>query len=1226
MLNRLSGKLSRYLLISLSLLLILTLLGAAYSWYINNDSLRTRIFTNRFHDKEILSEEVLELMASDSVVLGSDCYPDLNLDKYSREGIYFYCILGDSLEYWSANYVPLDIPLIKGTFNNSTVFLKNGYYFLKKTQRDERLLVSLIGIYHEYKYKNDYLKESFFDELPLTVNVSFNTSSGNHTINSINGNVVGSLEFDPQNEIQGWPLFILFAVFLAFILLLEKTLYHAYERFNLLKSRIPLLFILFLIDVLIIRAVIYFLEVPKFLFTSSIFDPYGFSSSLVNPSIGDAIINSFMLLMVSYLFYSKFPETFNFKRLSHKVFAAIVSISIVFVLFRMLISFVHNLVLNSSFSFNLQTIYSLDIQSLLGIILISTSTLSFVFGSLKILRIVNGFFNLKQYFIIVLPVVLLLTVSEVLIYSQTYTVYLLLSAYIISSPVIFRSDRNTLNFSSILYLLFLFSFLLNLILNSDNSIKEKQYRTLLMSELSTERDPWLEFEFSSLSSTITSDTTLISLLREGPENKFYSIQPENYLTDKYFKPFQDKYNIQVTFCRNDEVLEIQPEGFIINCFDYFDTLVSGIGEKTLTDNLFFLKDESESHNYLAIIPIEDTTTAEVNIYVELYSRIIPEEGLGYPDLLLDKESNFISDLTDYSYARYRNGILSYKFGDFPFSIELSELYDGPEEEIFFDFNYYNHLLKKIGPDDHLIISKQHPDLLKRTAPFSYLFIVFVSYLLIFIIFTLSPGGFKNLRFHFRDRLQFAVIVIILVSFVIIGIVSRIYIVKLNEDKNSEVLKEKTLSVLIELEHKLAGFNDISEPGDPYLEELLYKFSLVFFSDINLYDTNGYLVVSSRPEIFEAGLISNKINPLAFSKMKQEGVLEFIHNENIGKQEYLSSYMPFRNNNDDVIAFLNLPYFSKQQDLQREISNFLIAYINIYILTIIFTIITTLVVSEYVTRPLEFIRNKMRNISLGDPDAKIIWKHEDEIGSLVNEYNRMIDVIAESAEKLARSERETAWREMAQQVAHEIKNPLTPMKLNVQHLKKAWDEKVPGWQERLERFTKNMIEQIDSLSEIASAFSDFAKMPGSNISKIDLHELAKQAIELYGEMHDLTITFKAEGGPPFMIKADKKEILRVFNNLIRNSLQAISGRERGRVDIRLFSEEGYHVIEISDNGVGITEEQAEKIFRPSFTTKSGGMGLGLAIVHNIVVNSGGEITFNSVPGKGTSFYVKLPVLD
>ena len=1214
-----------YLFASTVLLILLILGSIIYSWYLDNDSLKARKFTSLFHEREVLAESLLTEMKEKSQGEKYRCITDENLQSYTEQGIFFYCLANDSLEYWSSNYVPIDVETIYKAENNSTVFLENGFYFIKKEQAGVRITFSLIGIYHTYRYQNEYLQRTFFNEFPYIENVEFINDSGEHNITSLDGNLVGSLVFEDARQAGGWPLFLIFILFIAFILILEKSIFHAYESFNFLRKRKVLLYFFFLVDLVILRLLIYLIEIPGILFNSSLFDPYGFSSSLLNPSIGDAIINVFMILMASYLFFKKFPEKYNINKAVYKNICAVVSFLVIFILFRTLISFVHSLVLNSSFSFNLQAIYSLDSQSLLGIILISTATLSFVFASLKLLSIIRRLYASKSAFLLsVLFISIPFSLIEIFVFGELFSPYILLLIYFISYIYFDPPGRTTPSFGSAVYLILLFAFMMNLVLNRDNSIKEKQYRSLILSELSAERDPWLEFEFTSITESLPSDKKLQEIIEDQQSERSPDISPEEYIMAEYLDQFEKKYRLQVTLCNNNEVLEIQPQDYIINCFRYFDTLIETIGEKTLCDGLFFLKDETESHNYLGIInlPLEGET--ETNIFIELYSRLIPEEGLGYPDLLLDKQSGFITDLADYSYARYRNGNLSYKFGDYPYNLDLSAFYDGEQEETFFELNDYSHLIKKIDEGNYLVVSRQKPDLLQNTAPFSFLFLVFVIYVLLFTIFSLIPGKFRNIRFNFRDRLQFAVIIVILLSFVIIGIVSRTYIVKLNEQKNNEVLQEKTLSVLIEIEHKLGSYNNIYDPGTDYIADLLYKFSLVFFSDINLYDTNGYLVVSSRPEIFEAGLISRKINRLAYNKLQRDGLLEFIHTEHIGKQKYLSSYMPFRNNNDEVIAYLNLPYFAKQKDLQKEISSFLIAYVNIYILTVIFAIITTLIVAKYVTRPLEFIRNKMRTIKLGDPDAKITWKHEDEIGSLVSEYNRMLDVIAESAEKLARSERETAWREMAQQVAHEIKNPLTPMKLNVQYLKKSWDEKTPGWEEKFEKFTSNMIEQIDSLSEIASAFSDFAKMPGSTPGKVDLYSIANQAIDLYEDTPGLTISFRHEGNPPFNVKADRKQILRMFNNLIRNSIQAVANIKDGRVDVKLFTEEGHHVVEISDNGVGITEDQAQKIFRPNFTTKTGGMGLGLAIVYNIVKNSGGEITFSSKPGAGTSFFVRLPV--
>jgi nitrogen fixation/metabolism regulation signal transduction histidine kinase len=238
---------------------------------------------------------------------------------------------------------------------------------------------------------------------------------------------------------------------------------------------------------------------------------------------------------------------------------------------------------------------------------------------------------------------------------------------------------------------------------------------------------------------------------------------------------------------------------------------------------------------------------------------------------------------------------------------------------------------------------------------------------------------------------------------------------------------------------------------------------------------------------------------------------------------------------------------------------------------------------------------------------------------------MIDQLEESAELLARSERESAWREMAKQVAHEIKNPLTPMKLSVQYLKRAWDDKADDWDNRLDRFTNTLIEQIDSLSTIASAFSDFAKMPKSEYSDVDIAHSVKSAVDIFEDTsHNVSINLDHYPENYFIVKTDAKQIVRVYNNLLKNAIQAIPDDRMGVIDIKIYQENNNVITTIKDNGKGIPTEMWEQIFTPNFTTKSSGMGLGLAIVKNIVVNSGGEIYFSTELNIGTTFYVKFPL--
>ena len=482
----------------------------------------------------------------------------------------------------------------------------------------------------------------------------------------------------------------------------------------------------------------------------------------------------------------------------------------------------------------------------------------------------------------------------------------------------------------------------------------------------------------------------------------------------------------------------------------------------------------------------------------------------------------------------------------------------------------------------------------------------------------------KVSFTFRNRLQFSIISIIFVSFLVIGTTTLLYLIKLNDDKNHDILSEKAHSVLIELEHKLANEESLSKEMEEYLSSLLTKFSLVFFSDINLYDLNGTLIATSRAKIFDEGLISEKIDPHAFNKLTVDEKILFIQSEKIGNYEYLSAYVPFRNSENKLIAYLNLPYFARQNELLKEISTFLIAFFNIYVLLFAIAIFVTILISRYITKPLQLIKGKISRVKLGKSNEKIEWKRKDEIGALISEYNRMIDEMEKSAELLAKSEREVAWREMAKQVAHEIKNPLTPMKLSAQYLQKAWDDKAPDWDKRLKNFTQTITEQIETLSTIASEFSDFAKMPVTKNEKIELIKILQNSIDIFKDYKKYNIELKYSGSKNYYVLGDKNQMLRVFNNLIKNSIQAMSHKDSGNIDIEISSSEKEHIIKITDDGHGITEEQAGSIFSPSFTTRSSGTGLGLSIVKSIITEAGGEISFSSEEGKGTTFEIRLPV--
>jgi nitrogen fixation/metabolism regulation signal transduction histidine kinase len=425
------------------------------------------------------------------------------------------------------------------------------------------------------------------------------------------------------------------------------------------------------------------------------------------------------------------------------------------------------------------------------------------------------------------------------------------------------------------------------------------------------------------------------------------------------------------------------------------------------------------------------------------------------------------------------------------------------------------------------------------------------------------------------------------------------------------------SIFIELTDKLEFEQDLqswNSDDDLNLELLLQRLSNVFYTDINLYDEQGWLLASSRPEIFDLGLIGRHLNAVAFIEMITNQRSEFIHNETIGKLNYLSAYIPFVNSENKLLAYLNLPYFTRQDELTMEIANLVVTIINILVLLTVLSLTFAVIISNKITQPLRLIQQHISRFSLNQHNEKIRYKGKDEIGSLIHEYNLMIDQLTESAERLARSEREMAWREMAKQIAHEIKNPLTPMRLILQHLQRSWKED-PEVREQ----------QQEKLSKIAGEFSNFAKMPLARNEKMDLTSVVKDVARLFGKTENIKITVKVNTTEKLYIWADKEQISRVFINLIKNAIQSIPEGKNGIVEILIDKTESKAIVKVKDNGKGISEEIRDKLFQPNFTTKTSGMGMGLAIAKNIITTGGGEIFYETELNKGSIFVVELPLL-
>ena len=338
---------------------------------------------------------------------------------------------------------------------------------------------------------------------------------------------------------------------------------------------------------------------------------------------------------------------------------------------------------------------------------------------------------------------------------------------------------------------------------------------------------------------------------------------------------------------------------------------------------------------------------------------------------------------------------------------------------------------------------------------------------------------------------------------------------------------------------------------------------------------------------------------------------------------MSSYSIITDQKFKPLAILHLHYLENDDFLNKELKEFLERLSYAYVIMLFIAIVLAYFLSKYITKSLKTISDKMNETRLEKRNKKIdIDKTSEEIATLVQSYNSMIDELEESAVKLATSEREQAWREMAKQVAHEIKNPLTPMRLSVQSFQRKFNPEDPEINQKVDEFSMTLIQQIDTMSSIASAFSNFAKMPAQQNETLNVVNIVKLALDIFNEDY---IIFKASE-EEIIAKFDRTQLIRVVTNLVKNGIQAIpDGTIRNpEITVAVARNDNYVNIVVSDNGKGISEENKPKVFEPKFTTKSSGMGLGLAMVKNIVETYNGNITFTSQEGLGTVFTVSFPL--
>ena len=1184
----------------------------------------TRIFQNKLEHKASHTQKLINQIADslEKKDLTRKNFFEHFSHLFNNNEFVIFVYKNNKLQYWSDNTLPYEN--FDKTNSSEIIKLGNGWYRKEETCQGECEIYGLALIKKEYAYENRFIKSHFQEDFNLPGNLAIvkdqnkgvpvSDSDGNYLFSLANNDI--NANKDSFHKLPG----ILYLLSLLFLLIF------IYKRISSLARKKYFYLWLFVLTFLIVclRYLMISFQIPVALYTLNIFDPTYYASSYFIPSLGDLILHLSFAGVIAYSANIYLKET-SFRETLPKairiLYGLIFLISNIFI-FLVAHNIFQSIIYNSSFSLTLYNFLDFTIYSLLGILAIFLILFFYLMiVDLTMLNIQRLFPGEKALWMTMGG----LAIAAIYISTLNYDIHFFSTIFfLLSNALIFYIKKKSLHYRYVHYVLIvlLSTIFATYFIDYHSNEKETQKRKVLVANLENERDRVGEYLLRRIEKEITKDTTIKDFVEEENKKRL-----EKYITANYFGGFFRKYDTQASICYSEEdVIQI----YDVSIANYrkcqkFRKLLQKDGVALNRSQFYFLDNKDNQISYLGAINLSKDTSKTRTLFILLESK--PQRTLlGYPELLLDEEITKKGPLSEYAYAKYRNKKLIRNSGDYEYPLKLLDVFDTKEEETFINYKNYNHLIHNTNQGTTIIISKQRIDILDIIAQLSYIFVFF--YLLFLILFFANnyPSNIKKFNYNFKNKVKLSMILLLIVSLISVGSATVYYAIDQFRIKQKETISEKLQSIIVDFKNELNTEAPLNEDYSNYLSSLLRKYSNIFYVDINLYGLDGNLLASSREQVFERNLLGKKMNPKVYQQLAYYNQPRYIHNEKIGELEYHSAYVPIYNDNNQPIAYLNLPYFTKQKALKKEIYTLVMVLVNIYVFLIILGTVTAVIVSNNITKPLRLIQNRLRQIGLNKRNEKIHYESHDEVGELISEYNRMVDELDDKALQLAQTERESAWREMAKQIAHEIKNPLTPMKLKVQYLKRAWDDEVSNFNERLQQFTKSMISQIDTLSGIATEFSNFAKMPKAKKEPVDIEQEIQGSISLFEDTHDVVLEYESKIPELCQVSADKDQLSRVFNNLIKNAIQSIPSNKKGEIKLSTNCDNSSVYISIEDNGVGIPMEIRDKLFNPNFTTKSTGIGMGLAISKRIIEDFNGKIWYETELNKGTKFHIKIPRIN
>ena len=751
--------------------------------------------------------------------------------------------------------------------------------------------------------------------------------------------------------------------------------------------------------------------------------------------------------------------------------------------------------------------------------------------------------------------------------------------------------------------------------------KEQRRVQVWANMLAVERDLGLEIQLRSVENSIAADQLISALACLDNSGGMILSRIKEY----YLPRIKQEYSMSISVIRDTDkeaerkFNDILNRGTGISSGSHF-LFVTDANGRSKYAGVFMYYTAGKGVSRL-LLEIEPNTNREDRGYYSLLGRFSNSQGVNIPAL--------------YSYAKYKDNKLTLFTGNYPYPTVFdnmgSEENDGREWSVARQ-KEYTHFLNRVSDNEVIIISRPQRNFLVYFTSFSYLFLILTGILLIFSRSRKKEMFRSN---YFRTRINTILFTSSLLILVSMAVVSILFVYKRNEVNMHNLMSSKISTVQALTESRVRNARTWRDLTTPEFGIAMENISNTTKSDITFYTPEGKVFRSTTPEVFEKMILGSRIDQNAYYNICRLNQRYYIHREELSGYHYWALYAPIFNDSQQLIAIVCVPYTDKNYDFRREAFFHASLIINLFLLLLIASLLFSTREVNSMFAPLVEMGRKMSGADINHLEY-IIYKRQDEISSLVDAYNRMVHDLSESTRKLALAERDKAWSQMARQVAHEIKNPLTPIKLEIQRLIRLKQNGNPSWEEKFDKVSDVVLEHIDILTETANEFSTFAKLYSEEPVLMDLDKTLKDQLLIFDNRPNIRIEYI--GMPEAYVKAPKPQLIRVFVNLITNAVQAVEIMQKEAVDrgeeqplgrvvicLRKSTRDGYYDAVFDDNGPGVSDENLNKLFTPNFTTKSGGTGLGLAICRNIIEKCEGEIRYQkSFALGGASFIVTLPV--